>query len=151
MKAYLPAVSLKPEEESKEKISLDEFQGSGERILLVEDEEGVREFATKALGENGDIVYEAANAEEALNIFEKEGGNFDLIFSDVVLPDKTGLELVDQLLSCKPELRVLLSSGYTDHKFQWPVILERGFQFLQKPYGLTDLFQAIRDAIEQDK
>jgi len=114
-------------------------------------------FSTKGpgkgtgLGENGYVIYEAASAEEAIDIFEKESGNFDLIFSDVVLPDKGGLELIDQLLSRKGELRVLLSSGYTDHKSQWPVIRERGFRFLQKPYALTDLLQAIKDAIGQDK
>jgi len=151
LRFYLPAISIKPKKESKEKISLDEFQGSGERILLVEDEEGVREFAIKALGENGYIIYEAANAEEALNIFEKEAGNFDLIFSDVVLPGKSGLQLVDQLLPLKGKLKVLLSSGYTDHKSQWPVIQERGFRFLQKPYALTDLLRAIKEAIRQDK
>jgi len=147
LKVYLPAVSIKPKEESKEKISLEEVQGNGERILLVEDEEEVLGFTTKALAENGYIVYEAANAEKALNIFEKEAGNFDLIFSDVVLPGKTGLELVDQLLSRKPELRVLLSSGYTHNKSQWPVIKKRGFKFLQKPYALADLLRAIREVI----
>ena len=62
-------------------------------------------------------------------------------------PRKTGLELVDQLLSRKPELRVLLSSGYTHNKSQWPVIKKRGFKFLQKPYALADLLRAIREVI----
>jgi DNA-binding NtrC family response regulator len=102
------------------------------------------------LGENGYVVYDAANAEEALNIFDKEAGSFDLIFSDVVLPGKSGIQLIDQLLSRKGELRILLSSGYTDHKSQWPVIEGRGFRFLQKPYGLTDLLRAIKGAIKQE-
>jgi signal transduction histidine kinase/CheY-like chemotaxis protein len=151
LKIYLPASSLKVEEETEETISLEELQGNGERILLVEDEEEVREFTTMVLGENGYVVCEAASAEEALDIFDKEAGNFDLIFSDVVLPGKSGIQLVDQLISHKPEIRILLSSGYTDHKSQWPVIRERGFRFLQKPYGLTDLLRAIREAIGQDK
>ncbi|MBE9570527.1 MAG: PAS domain S-box protein, partial [Proteobacteria bacterium] len=151
LKIYLPASSLKAEKETKETVSLKELKGSGERILLVEDEEEVREFATMVLGENGYVVYDAANAEEALDMFDKEAGNFNLIFSDVVLPGKTGIQLADQLLALKGELRILLSSGYTDHKSQWPVIRERGFRFLQKPYGLTDLLRAIREAIEQDK
>ncbi|MBA7704875.1 Blue-light-activated protein [subsurface metagenome] len=151
LKIYLPASSLKAEKETKETVSLKELKGSGERILLVEDEEEVREFATMVLGENGYVVYDAASAEEALDMFDKEAGSFDLIFSDVVLSGKSGIQLVDQLLSRKGELRILLSSGYTDHKSQWPVIEERGFRFLQKPYGLTDLLRAIREAIEQDK
>ena len=150
-KVYLPAVSVKLEDEPKGTISLQGLQGNGERILLVEDEGGVREFVTGMLGENGYVVFEAANAKEALDIFEREEGKFHLVFCDVVLPDKSGLELVDQLLSREPELRVLLSSGYTDQRLQWSVIRERGFRFIQKPYALTDLFRAIREAIEQAK
>lgn len=148
-KVYLPAFSIKVEEETKETISLRELQGSGKRILLVEDEEGVRGFATRVLRENGYVVFEAVDAREALDIFEKEKGNFHLVFSDVVLPDKSGLELVDQLLSRKPEFRILLSSGYVDQKSQWSAIRERGFQFIQKPYNLPDLLRAIREAVEQ--
>jgi PAS domain S-box-containing protein len=149
-KIYLPAISIsiRPEEETKE-ISFSELQGSGQRILLVEDEAGVREFASRVLRENGYIVVEAATAEEALNIFEKEKGKFHLIFSDVVLPDKTGLQLVDQLLAVKPKLTVVMSSGYTDQKSLWPAIKERGFRFLQKPYSLTDLLRAVKETIEQ--
>jgi len=148
---YLPAFSIKVEDETKEAISLKELQGSGERILLVEDEEGVRKLAMRVLGENGYVVFEAANAKEALDIFEREEGKIHLAFCDVVLPDRTGLELVDQLLSRKPELRVLMSSGYADQKSQWPVIRERGFRFLQKPYALPDLLRAIREGIGQAK
>jgi PAS domain S-box-containing protein len=148
-KIYLPAISISPEEEHKEKISLPELRGSGQRILLVEDEAGVREFTSRVLRENGYIVFEAVTAEEALDIFEKEKGEFHLIFSDVVLPDKTGLQLVDQLLAGKPNLTVMMSSGYTDEKSLWPAIEERGFRFLQKPYTLLDLLRAVKETIEQ--
>jgi PAS domain S-box-containing protein len=148
-KTYLPTISIRPEEETEEKVSLSELQGSGKRILLVEDEAGVREFASRVLRENGYIVFEAATAEEALNIFGKEKGEFHLIFSDMVLPDKTGLQLVEQLLGGKPKLTVVMSSGYTDQKSLWPTIKERGFRFLQKPYTLTDLLRAVKETIEQ--
>jgi len=145
---YLPALTIKPEDEIEETIRLQDLQGSGERILLVEDEEDVRGFLTRALGENGYIVLGAANAKEAIDIFEREKGEFHLVFTDVVLPDLDGLQLVDQLLSRNPQLGVLLSSGYTDDRSQWPVIRERGFPFLQKPYALARLLQATRDAME---
>lgn len=150
-KVYLPAFYVEPEDETEETVSLQELRGRGERILLVEDEEGVREFVRRALSENGYVVFEATSAEEALDIFERAKGRFRLVFSDVVLPDESGLQLVDQLLFRKPELRVLLSSGYADQKSQWPVICERGFRFLQKPYALPDLLRAIREAVEQAK
>jgi signal transduction histidine kinase/ActR/RegA family two-component response regulator len=147
-KIYLPALSAKTEDESERKTPIQEFRGKGERILLVEDEEDTRNFVTKVLGESGYIVFGAANVKEAIDIFEKEEGNFHLVFSDVVLPDKTGLQLVDQLLSRKSELMVLLGSGYTDGKSQWLGIQEKGFRFLQKPYTLPELLRAIREAIE---
>ncbi len=72
-KVYLPAFSLEPEEvEIEEAISFKKLQGHDRRILVVEDEEEVREFTTRVLGENGYVVFEAANAEEAVDIFERE-------------------------------------------------------------------------------
>ncbi|MGA1790272.1 MAG: PAS domain S-box protein [bacterium] len=145
-KVYLPILSIKQERTSKGISALERFQGHGERILLVEDEEGVRKFAKKALSKNGYEVLEATNAQEALNLFEKEKGAFHLVLSDVVLPDQNGIQLIDQLLSRNQELTVLLSSGYSDQKSQWPVIYERNFQFLKKPYNTLTLLQAVKDA-----
>ena len=151
-KVYLPASSVESKDETKEEvISIQDCHGKGERILLVEDDDGIREFAKRVLFESGYVGFEAANAEEALNIFGKEKGDFHLVFSDVVLPEKSGLQLVEQLLSRKPELKVLLTSGYTDQKSQWPVICEKGYRFIQKPYGLTDLLRVVREVIEQGK
>ncbi|MGA1844370.1 MAG: PAS domain S-box protein [bacterium] len=150
-KIYLPILSVKQQGKSKHSSSLEQFQGHGERILLVEDEEGVRRFAKKALIKNGYIVHEATNAQEALYLFEREKGNFNLVLSDVVLPDQNGIQLVDQLLSRNQELVVLLSSGYSDQKSQWPLIYERNFQFLKKPYNTLSLLQAIKDAQKKGK
>ncbi len=148
-KIYLPVSSVKPENEDKEAISLQEIRGNGERILLVEDDTELREFATRALRESGYVVFEAQDAQEALGIFEREKGEVHLVFSDVVLPDKTGLQLIDKLLALKPELRVLMTSGYKDEKSRLPIIRQRGFRFLQKPYALTDLLQGIRDILDR--
>ena len=144
---YLPAVSELPEADVERKALGEELRGSGERILLVEDEEEVRRLGARILSENGYSVVEAADAEEALGAFEKEGRSFDLVFSDVVLPDRSGPELVDRILSLKPELKVLFTSGYADHKSQWPVIQGEGFPFLQKPYSPLDLLQACHDVL----
>ena len=146
-KVYLPAVHAKPETKTEETIEKKELQGGGERILLVEDDERVRQFLTEALSENGHVVFEAASGTEALDIFDREKGKFHLVFSDVVLPDMKGSQLVDEFLCRKPELRILLSSGYTDDKLQSPVMRQRRFQLLHKPYDLTELLQAVREAM----
>jgi len=68
----------------------------------------------------------------------------------VVLPGKSGLELMEAFLSRRPDLKVLLSSGYTDHKNQWPVIQEKGYRFLQKPYNLHELLKTIRSTMQKE-
>ena len=146
-KVYLPAVSLKPETAVERQISLEAFRGQGERILLVEDEATIRKLSTRALRESGYTPFPAANVAEALVIFERENGDFALVFSDVVLPDGSGLNLVDHLLACQPDLRVLLSSGYTDPKSQWQAICERGFPFLRKPYALSELLRSVSETM----
>ncbi|MDY7031272.1 MAG: ATP-binding protein, partial [Thermodesulfobacteriota bacterium] len=147
---YLPVTHEKQERETNNIPPLHELQGNKERVLLVEDEAGVREFATRALRENGYIVVEAASASEAINIFEREEKNFHLVFSDVVLHDQSGVQLVEKLLYHNPRLRILLSSGYADDKSKWPIIRERGFPFLQKPYSLYELLGIIKEVIKSN-
>ncbi len=124
-----------------------ESQGMGERVLVVEDNEGVRAAVSEMLESGGYVVFVAANAREALDLFEKEEGEFHLIFSDVVLPDEDGVRLVDQLLTRKPGVSVLMSSGYMDERAQWPLIRARGFHFLQKPFGYDELMPVVREIL----
>lgn len=144
-RVYLPATT--EEALAVDKKVLAEPVGRGERILLVEDEGVLRKSVALVLIRNGYRVFEAADAEEAINIYEKEGGDFDLIFSDVVLRGKDGVRLVDELLAKKPGLKVLFASGYMDVESQWPYIQEKGFRFIQKPYEIPDLLRTVREAM----
>jgi PAS domain S-box-containing protein len=144
-KIYLPTATVEPEGETVNSYPLEQYQGTGERLLVVEDDHNLREFTMRALHNNGYIVFGVESAKESLEVFEREKGNFDLVFSDVVLPDKTGVELVEELLTRKPGLKVLFSSGYSDHKSQWPVIQKKGYRFLEKPYALADLLRVIHE------
>jgi PAS domain S-box-containing protein len=150
-KIYLPLSSVQPEDEMEKLISMMESKGCGERILLVEDEKLIREFTGRALSKYGYVVFGASNANEALDIFNEEQNNFDLIFSDVALPDKSGIELVDDFLSRNPDLQILMSSGYTDQKSNWRSIQERGFRYLQKPYELADLLHTVEGVLKEVK
>ncbi|MGA1874608.1 MAG: MASE3 domain-containing protein [bacterium] len=151
-KVYLPASPLPFQTGSESKTTkmcpLELLPGKGERILVVEDNETVRELTITILRENGYTVIGAASAREALNNFEQEQGEFDVILSDFILPDLTGLELADQFLLRQPRMDIILVSGYSDHKLQGDVLKERGFRFLQKPYNLDDLFRILREIIE---
>lgn len=144
---YLPALHYK-NEIVQPHIPVDSLiPGKGERILMVEDENAVLKYARRALSENGYQIDSARNAEEAIKIIQKKNIHFDLIFCDVVLPGKSGLEFVEELIEANPELKVLLCSGYTDEKSQWPLIREKGFPFIEKPYKLPELLNTINEII----
>jgi signal transduction histidine kinase/ActR/RegA family two-component response regulator len=147
---YLPATMDGSVRESTETIcaGVGAHYGKGERILMIEDDEKVRQFAEKGLVQSGYAVVQAFTAFEAKERFIRENGDVDLVFVDVVLPDQSGVDLVDELMRLKPDLKVLFTSGYTDHKSQWFDIRERGFNYLQKPYGLAELLRTVRSSID---
>jgi len=146
---YIPTASTEPaagpglcQEAQAEQIS------SGERILVVEDEDSVRDLATTVLRKHGYEVFEAPTVAEALKVFEREEGRFDLVFSDVVLPDRSGVQLADELLERVPGLRLLMSSGHASERSQWETIKNKGLPFLQKPYSLPGLLRMVRETIQ---
>ncbi len=119
----------------------------GERILLVEDEDSVRAFATRALTDWGYDVVEAASAEEALVVLESDPSGFDIIFSDIVLAGRSGTQLAEEISARNTDTRILLSSGYffSDGDSESPS--EIGFPLLKKPYSARGLRTAIRDIL----
>ncbi|MFH1533150.1 MAG: ATP-binding protein [Pseudomonadota bacterium] len=147
---YLPASSrpgpADPEEDTGQQ--LEDPRRTGERVLIVEDEESLLELASIILTEKGFEVFTAANASDAQGIFDRERGRFDLIFSDVVLPDGNGVDLTQSFMKARPGLPVLLTSGYADHRSRWHVIQDRGLDFMRKPYTPSELLQRIRGLLE---
>lgn len=148
-KVFLPAAELPAAAPAKKPVPppSDDIKGKGERILLVEDEKMLRKSVKIMLTINGYKVVEASGAKEAAGIFETEKGNFDLIFSDIVLMDEDGIELAEKLSSKKPGLKVLLTSGYMDMELHWSGINKKGYSFLQKPYEPDALLRNIREVL----
>jgi two-component system, cell cycle sensor histidine kinase and response regulator CckA len=142
METDKPAKILTPQSES--------LRGKDSRILVVEDEESVRELVYQALTKNGYQVHTASNAEEAVTLFHAQEGTFDLLFSDVVLPGRSGIDLVEELVSIKPDLKIVLSSGYPDQKSQWKTIQGKGYFFLQKAFTLPGLLKTVKQALENN-
>ncbi len=149
-KIYFPACAGMPEESEVAKHPASALPGKGERILLVDGDPAVREFATAALAENGYVVCEAGTAEEALEIFDKEGGGFDLLFADVVLRQKNGLQLIDQLRSGGSQLPVLFSYKGGLAKSKLAGLRRKGVQLLAKPYSVQELLEGVRTALEAE-
>ena len=117
----------------------------GLKVLLVEDNEQVRQFAEQLLSDLGTEVVSAASGIEALAILQEQP--FELVFSDVVMPEMSGIDLARQLRIREPELPVLLATGYSQQ-----MLKESGFPFpiLTKPYGADTLSAAIRKALAPD-
>ena len=128
---------------------LQESPENNERILVLEDEDMVREVTSSILRENGYIVFEADSLYEAQYIFKKENGKFDLIISDIILHDEAGSEIIEDFLSKNHELQVLLNSGYYDQHTKWATINNKKFRFIEKPYKATDLLQTVQDILKQ--
>lgn len=147
---FLPALEKQKQVKSEVEIKSSRVMGNGERILLVEDDKVLRDFAVRVLTENGYIVFSATEVTEVFDmfdVFDVESGNFDLVFSDVMLPDIDGVKLVEFLLERNVELKVLLTSGYTDEKSHWAHIQKKGYSFMQKPYTMETLLNKIDEVL----
>lgn len=124
--------------------------GAGQRILLVEDEDSVLKFAQMILGKYGYRIFTASSIGEAREVFQAEGGRFDVVFSDIMLPDGTGLNLAYELTGYNPALRVLLSSGHTGERLDINRIRTHGFHFLQKPYSISELLTTLHEVVTME-
>jgi PAS domain S-box-containing protein len=122
--------------------------GGHETVLLVEDETLVRAVLKKVLVGAGYLVLEAANAEEASVIAAEFTGNIHALLTDVVMPGKTGPELVRHLTSIRPSLRVLYMSGYAPNARELASGLESGVAFLQKPITPPQLLSTLREVLD---
>ncbi len=142
---YLPAVDVSSESCTEKKSILEDRTNKGERILLVEDDSIVRLSTRMALVKEGYEVLEAESSAAAIRIFQEENGRFHLVISDLVLPGQNGLQLIKELLKLNPGLKAILNSGYIDKPIDRSEIEKSGILFLNKPYEIEDVLDAIRE------
>jgi PAS domain S-box-containing protein len=132
------------EVEATEQTVAPALRGNGECILVVEDDANVCQLGARVLQAAGYQVLACASAAEAAERFQSPDRTVDLLFSDVVLPDRSGIELADDFRLRSPDLPVLLCSGYTDERSRLTAINEKGYLFLQKPYSSSALLHIVR-------
>lgn len=144
---YFPVSSRLPVEEHVPVRADWEARGNGEKILLVEDDEMIRKLFSQTLSDYGYKVVSAGNVSEAASLFEGGDGGFDLLFSDVILPDGTGLELARRLTERQPDLRVLVTTGYAGEAVQASRDAGTFYPCLRKPYSISTLLLAIQEAV----
>jgi CheY-like chemotaxis protein len=146
-KLYLPCVSEKAERWAREDRSAD-LPGGTETVLLVEDEQIVRDVAQRILARLGYRVLTAANGGEALLLTEGHEGRIDLVMTDVVMPGMSGRELANRLARLHPEMKVLYTSGYTENVVVHHGVIDAGLSFLGKPYTAQALARKVRDVLD---
>ncbi len=147
-KIYLPRVE-EPVAEAEEKRAEPESPRRGsETVLVVEDDDIVRNLSCQVLRRYGYQVLEAATGQEALLAYERHPGTIHLLITDVVMPQMSGPELAARLLQLHPPIQVLYMSGYTDAVVRHG-LLDAALFFLQKPFAPSALVHKVRDILDQ--
>ena len=120
-----------------------------ETILLVEDEDAVRLFAKRALRNKGYRVLEARSGEEALEVIRNQESGFDLVISDVVMPNMDGPTLAREIRARFPQTPIIFISGYAEDVFRRKLAEEHhDIAFVPKPFSLTELAAAVKEALD---
>jgi two-component system, cell cycle sensor histidine kinase and response regulator CckA len=147
-KVYLPRV-----QGASSKARKDDGDGAKEllrgceTVLLVEDEEGVRQLAHEYLETNGYTVLQAPDGNAALKLAGMHHGPIHLLMTDVVMPGISGRELAQRICQSRPDIKVLYMSGYTDQAVVHHGILESGSVLLQKPFTMSTLAIKLREIL----
>ncbi|HLL69747.1 MAG TPA: response regulator [Micromonosporaceae bacterium] len=121
--------------------------GSGETILVVEDEAAVRDIVVRILGRSGYRVVPAATPMHALELFVHDDPHIDAVLTDVIMPEMSGPQLIERLVSLRPDLRYLLMSGYTAGSFPGGNPPNAELPLLRKPFTADALLEGIADVL----
>jgi CheY-like chemotaxis protein len=120
---------------------------TGEVVLLVEDNDDVRDFSATVLRDLGYEVIEAAEPDAAAQVL-RDGKRVDLMFTDVVLPGRSGRVLADEARTLRPDLKILFTTGYSRNAIVHQGRLDPGVQLLSKPFTVEQLAMKIRDVLD---
>jgi two-component system cell cycle sensor histidine kinase/response regulator CckA len=144
---HIATADEKPARPAEPEAQAADLTGHG-TVLLVEDEEAVRAFASRALTSRGFTVLQAGSGVEALEIMKEHAGKVDLVVSDVVMPEMDGPTLLRELRKEHADLSVIFVSGYAEEAFRKNLPAGEQFAFLAKPFTLKQLVAAVKETIQ---
>jgi PAS domain S-box-containing protein len=148
-KIYLPCAEEEKASAERPRSDTDRAATQGsEVVLLVEDENGVRELAREFLQINGYTVIEAPDGATALDLVAHHPQKIHLLMTDVVMPGMSGRQLADRMLELRPDMKVLFMSGYTDQAVVHQGILDPDAVLLQKPFTMAALCSKLREILD---
>jgi PAS domain S-box-containing protein len=145
-RVYLPRCDARSDSDPVE-TDLHDIEGGVETVLLVEDDEMVRNYMRVALSSGGYTLLEAADGEEAIVLLQGSDRRIDLVITDVIMPKMGGKDLSDWLAANRPDVKVLFVSGYVDNELLREHRLGRGEAYLQKPFTPETLLRTVRKAL----
>ena len=148
-KIYLPRVN-EPLEDIRKEVLKEELPRGNETILIVEDEEEVRKLAGEILERQGYRILETPNGNDALLACERRKSPIHLMLADIIMPGMSGSELAKLLKPLYPEIKILYMSGYTDNAIVRHGVLEKGVNYIQKPFTLEGLARKVREVLDKD-
>lgn len=146
VKAYLPASGGEVAPRGQERAVRAEARG--ERVLVVEDEDGVRRLTERILRRAGYRVLSAPTGRTALDLCAREDEPVDLLLTDVIMPEMLGPELAERATSLRPGLRVLYMSGYSHQMIARRQVSEHETAFVEKPFTSDTLLSGVREALD---
>jgi len=150
-RAYFPRVDASEQEAAaQESVALPRPDRGKETILLVEDENNLRQLARQYLETQGYRILEAADGAAALQIANGHKGLIHLLLTDVVMPGMNGRELANKIAAQRPDVRVLFMSGYTENVIGHDGLLDAGVNLLQKPFNLPTLKEKVRELLDSE-
>jgi signal transduction histidine kinase len=120
-----------------------------ETLLLVEDEDALRQLLNDILTDEGYSILQAASGTEAMNICAEHPDTIHLLVTDVVMPGMGGRQLVENLAATRPNMKILYMSGYTDNAIVHHGVLDAGTAFLQKPFTPISVLRKVREVLDQ--
>jgi PAS domain S-box-containing protein len=146
-KIYLPRIK-QPVRVEKPAPGMTESLRGAETILLVEDEDALRELTRILLEGGGYTVLEAERPDKAIEIAVRHGGPIHLMLTDMIMPGMNGRVLAANLAAVRPEMKVIFMSGYTG--FTHPGLADSGVTFLAKPYTRDSLLRKLHEVLESE-
>jgi two-component system, cell cycle sensor histidine kinase and response regulator CckA len=142
---YLPALADEPLPEVRKPNEATE--GGTETILLVDDEDLVRQLGEEILAKSGYTVLTAANGKEALDVYNQNGDRIDLVILDLIMPELSGKQCLEEILKINPDARILISTGYSPDDPTRKVIEAGARGHVSKPYTLKQMLGVVRDVL----
>jgi len=145
-KIYLPRHTVHIEKVEKESIGASP-RGQGETVLVVEDETVILKMTCIILSDLGYRVFSASSPAEAINWAHEHSAEIHLLLTDVIMPEMNGKDLAELLLISHPNLKCLFMSGYTANVIAGHGVLDKGINFIQKPFSVKDLSIKVRETL----